>query len=56
MSNTSERMVTRVLAGVALVALAWGVFFIVTHETESYNCKYSIDADASMCDFRWVGK
>jgi hypothetical protein len=45
-----------ILAGVALAALAGGAYFLGTHTTESYNCRYSIDADATICDFRWVAK
>lgn len=47
-----SKMISALVLGGALA----GALFLTTHHTETIkeSCKYSIDADAQMCDFRWV--
>jgi len=44
-----------ILAGVALATLAGLATFHATHHTVQTNCHYSIDADATICDFHYEG-
>ena len=48
-------MKARILAGVALATLAGLATFHATHHTVKDNCHYSIDADATICDFHYEG-